>query len=89
MPDLFGAPDAEERRQHARVSQAGFTYEDKRAAAQREVDFRRRVYPRWVAQRKLSQGEADRQIDIMADIARDYAKCVELEQRPLEVMKRG
>lgn len=50
-----------------------FTNEQKREAALRELAMRRRVYPRWVEQQRMTQDEADRQIAIMAAIADDYA----------------
>jgi len=49
-----------------------FTDQDKRSAALREVLFRRRFYPRWVAQARMSQAEADREIAVMSAIAEDY-----------------
>lgn len=32
---------------------------------EREIKLRRRVYPRWIADGRLSQGAADRQIETM------------------------
>lgn len=55
-----------------------FSDEEKLRAAEREVKFRRRVYPRWVQANRMSQEEADRQIALMDDIADDYRACVEL-----------
>lgn len=51
-----------------------FTAAEKRAAAERELKFRRRVYPRWIAAGKMTQKEADRQIALMEAIAADYAE---------------
>lgn len=51
-----------------------YTHADKRACAEREAKMRRRVYPRWVEQKKMTQAEADREIAIMAAIAADYAE---------------
>lgn len=50
-----------------------FTTADKRASIEREIKMRRRVYPRWVADRKMSQTQADREIAVMEAIAADYA----------------
>lgn len=50
-----------------------FTDEQKREAALREVAMRRRVYPGWVQQGRLTQDDADYQIAVMAAIADDYA----------------
>ena len=49
-----------------------YTDEDKLKAAEREVKMRRRVYPRWVADGKMTQVQADREIAIMEAIAEDY-----------------
>jgi hypothetical protein len=40
------------------------------AEIEREIELRRRVYPRWVADRKLTQGTADRQIAAMEAVLR-------------------
>ena len=50
------------------------TTAQKRTAAEREVKMRRRVYPRWVAQGRMTQAEADHQIRVMEAIAADYAE---------------
>lgn len=31
----------------------------------REIDYRKRLYPKWVADKKLTQKEADYQIELM------------------------
>lgn len=54
------------------------TDQEKAEAAEREVKMRRRVYPRWVAQGKLSQADANHQISVMEDIARDYRSKTDL-----------
>lgn len=46
----------------------------KRTAAEREVKMRRRVYPRWVAEGRMTQADADYQIHVMEAIAADYAE---------------
>lgn len=51
-----------------------FTADDKRAAAEREAKMRRRVYPRWIAEGRMTQTMADREIAIMDAIAADYAE---------------
>jgi hypothetical protein len=55
-----------------------FTDDDKRAAAEREVKWRKRVYPRRVADRRMTQEQADREIAIMEAIAEDYRARSEL-----------
>lgn len=51
-----------------------FTAADKQAAAEREAKMRRRVYPRWIAEGRMTQTMADRGIAIMDAIAADYAE---------------
>lgn len=58
MADLFGAPPIEKR--------------DKVRCLQRELDMRRRVYPRWVQTGKMLQVSADREIATMEAILADY-----------------
>lgn len=66
MPDLF-APSAK------------ITFRDKEECARRELEMRRRVYPRWVQKGNLTQDRADREIEIMEAIVDDYAKASALE----------
>jgi hypothetical protein len=40
------------------------------AAATRELNFRLRVYPRWVEARRMTQARADEEIQLMRDIIR-------------------
>ena len=49
-----------------------FTDTEKCEAAEREAKMRRRVYPRWIRDKKMSQAEGDRQIALMDEIAADY-----------------
>ena len=39
---------------------------------ERELALRRNVYPKWVAQGKMTQAAAQKEIQIMEDIANDY-----------------
>jgi len=48
------------------------TYDQKRAAIEREIKMRKRVYPRWVSDGKMSQAKADEEIAIMQAILADY-----------------
>lgn len=50
-----------------------FTSEDKRRAAAREAALRRNVYRKRVAEGRMRQEDADREIAIMDEIAADYA----------------
>lgn len=60
MTDLFG--------------HAGITREEKIAELSREIALRQRAYPRWIADRKLTQHKADRQIAILVAIQADYGE---------------
>lgn len=57
-----------------------FTATDKLEAVNRELGFRRRVYPRFIEEGKMSKGHADRQIAIFEEIAADYGKLAEGER---------
>ena len=48
------------------------TTTDKRNCAQRELNIRKFVYPRWVEQRRMSAGRAELEIAIMQAIVADY-----------------
>lgn len=63
MPDLF-SPDL-------------FTPADKLKAVTREIGQRKFVYPRRVADAKMKQADADREIAVMEAIAADYRHQVE------------
>lgn len=54
------------------AEQAKYTAKVKMHEAQREVAMRRRVYPRWVEAGRMNQANADRQIEVMQEIATDY-----------------
>lgn len=60
MADLFGNTSAGADR---------FTNRELAEEARREAFLRRRVYPRWVADGRLSQQDADRRIEMMEVIA--------------------
>jgi hypothetical protein len=49
-----------------------FTAEQKKKAVERELTFRRRVYPRFIEQKKMTQKLADEQIAIFEAIRDDY-----------------
>lgn len=49
-----------------------FTSEQKRKAVERELKYRRRVYPRWVADGRMSQKHADEQLPVFEAIRIDY-----------------
>ena len=45
-----------------RLSDHGHTWEQRRFALHRELDLRRRLYPQWIAEGRLTQPDADRQL---------------------------
>jgi len=49
-----------------------FTAEEKLREITREIGYRLTLYPRWVANGKISREKADRQLGILKAIARDY-----------------
>ena len=57
-----------------------FTTEQKRKAIERELSFRRRVYPRFIEQKKMTQVFADEQIAIFEAIRLDYS-LIETSER--------
>ena len=59
-----------------------FTNNQKREVAEREVVMRKRVYPAWIANRRMRQGEADYQIAVMEEIAKDYDMLIRLTHTP-------
>jgi hypothetical protein len=58
-----------------------FTAKEKLRAAEREVSFRRQVYGRKVADGRMTQAEADKQIGLMIAIADDYRAIVAAEDK--------
>lgn len=57
-----------------------FSATDKMRAAQREVGYRRYVYPRRVSDGKMQQSKADEEIALMDEIARDYGELSKKER---------
>ena len=56
-----------------------FTFTEKCECAKREVKFRQRVYARMVNVGEMTRENAERQINIMAEIAADYAEMAKKE----------
>ena len=57
-----------------------FTAADKLSAVRREITMRRRVYPRWVENNRMTQSKADEEIAVMEAIAADYERQAEGER---------
>ena len=47
------------------------TRQDMLGCAERELEMRRKVYPRWVSAGKMKQAKADREIELMAAIVNE------------------
>lgn len=48
------------------------SYDQKRACIERELKMRRRVYPRWVQDGRMTQAKADEEIAAMEAVLADY-----------------
>lgn len=57
-----------------------FTMTDKKNAIERELKYRRRVYPRLIANGKMTDGLASTQIAIFEAILADYEKAEKNER---------
>lgn len=62
------------------IMQWSFTAAEKLKAIQRELEFRRYVFPRRVQAEKMTQRQADEQIAIFEEIALDYVKLAQSER---------
>jgi hypothetical protein len=49
-----------------------FSDQAKLKCIERELALRRNVYPKWVAQGKMTQAAAEKEIQTLEDIANDY-----------------
>jgi len=58
-----------------------FTAREKMQAAQREVGYRRFVYPKRVEAGKMTAAQAEREIAIMDEIARHFGALAAEEER--------
>lgn len=56
------------------------TAETKLSCIEREIKMRRRVYPRWVSDGRMTQAKADDEIKTMEAIADDYRKAASQER---------
>lgn len=59
------------------------TAADKLQCAERELKYRRRVYGRLIERGKMTSREADRELALMEDIAKDYRELVGDQAIPL------
>lgn len=49
----------------------------------REIAMRERVYPRWVADRKMTQTKADAEIAAMKEVANTLFELIKKDEPPL------
>jgi len=56
------------------------TAEAKLASVERELGYRKRVYPRLVAGGRMKQDNADYEIGVFEEIAADYRRLAEQER---------
>lgn len=49
-----------------------FTREEKLKEVAREIEMRRSLYRKWIADHRMTAEEAERRIGIMLEIAKDY-----------------
>ena len=53
----------------------------------REIDYRKRLYPKWVADKKLTQKEADYQIELMKYVLIRFKPSLTSNATSLQKMK--
>ncbi|HEY2244026.1 MAG TPA: hypothetical protein VGH47_07375 [Xanthobacteraceae bacterium] len=56
------------------------TVHDKLKCARRELKYRQFVYPRRVAENKMAQSEADKELAVMSAIVDDYDKSADEQE---------
>ena len=56
------------------------TEHDKLRCVERELAFRKRTYPRLIANKKLGQAEADRELALMECIRQDYHRSAQVSE---------
>jgi hypothetical protein len=62
------------------ANEADFTATTKLAAVEREIKYRKRVYPRMIVEGKMTDGFANAQLAVFEAIADDYKKLAEKER---------
>jgi len=55
---------------------------EKLRCAERELRMRNKMYPVWIAEGKMTDLQAKREIELMEDIAADYRAQTELDLKP-------
>lgn len=62
------------------------TTEEKMKEIQREINMRKRVFPTWVLQGRITQQVADKRIKIMEDVFEDYKTKKEQEDKQMNLL---
>lgn len=62
------------------------TTEEKIKEIERELKMRKRVFPTWVLQGRITQQVADKRIKIMKDIFEDYKIKKEQEEKQMSLL---
>jgi len=68
------------------MDQTLFSTTEKLACVERELRYRIRVYARLVAEQKMTERQAGREIAVMGAIVEDYRKVRDLEQPELDLL---
>jgi hypothetical protein len=56
------------------------TTKDKLRCVQRELAMRKRCYPRWVDENKMSEGKKELELTVMEAIVHDYVAALAAEE---------
>jgi hypothetical protein len=64
-----------------------FTLEEQIAEVKREIMLRKACYPAWVKNRKLTQAEASRQLQLMIEVLKTLRR-LDVEQRQMSLFGR-
>lgn len=63
-----------------------FSTEDIIKEVQREINMRKRVFPTWVLQGRVKQDVADKRIEIMEEILKDYQEKAKEEDKQISLL---
>ena len=63
------------------------TTEEKVKEIKRELDMRKRVFPAWVLQGRISQAISDKRIKVMEEILADYQEKLKQENKQKDLFE--
>lgn len=63
-----------------------FSTEDIIKEVQREINMRKRVFPTWVLQGRITQQQSDKRIGIFEQILEDYKQKLEDENKQISLL---